>query len=243
MTKIISSCLTKPTTYRSSQAGNVAIFSARCKIISLGNNGCSSRCQLTSRENAAADELSAAVRSRVVSSIVPFGKTTRNKRKKDGGKKNKRRWKEQEQKNRAEEERKTGANCFNVANGRQSKLKILDYLHCARSRVPVHAVYNSQAAPCRHGEKQMFRVGRLDLVTTEFRVKNPRNQWKSVYERRRAKRRKIVRGFAERQGLGQGEKWMGVGYGTSGRLSQFPDFNIDGCRARVIQCVNFRPVF
>lgn len=87
-----------------------------------------------------------------------------------------------ETKNRAEEERKTGANCFNVANGRQSKLKILDYLHCALSRVPVHTVYNSQAAPRRHAEEQMFRVGRLDLVTTEFRVKNPRNQWKSVYE-------------------------------------------------------------
>lgn len=81
MTKIISSCLTKPTTYRSLQTGNVAIFSTRCKIVSLRNNGCSSRCQLTSRENAAADELSAAVRSPVVSSIVPFGKTTRNKKK------------------------------------------------------------------------------------------------------------------------------------------------------------------
>lgn len=46
-------------------------------------------------------------------------------------------------------------------------------------------------------------------------------------------------------GLGLGERGGRVGYGTSGRLSQFPDFNIDGCResARVIQCVNFRPVF
>lgn len=122
-------------------------------------------------------------------------------------------------------------NCFPAANGRQLKLKILDYLHRAFTY-----------AYTRRNEKQMLRVDRVDLVTTDSSQKS-RNQ----YIRERARWASKIVGFQRRQGVRLGQRrWGGrVGYGTSGRLSQFPDFNIDGCResARVIQCVNFRPVF
>lgn len=188
------------------------------------------------RKSAIADELSVFLFFFFFPVSSMLFRKGRHGRKKDTGEKKKKGKKEEKERGGGKTGRRGGkknrrVNCFPAANGRQLKLKILDYLHRAFTY-----------AYTRRNEKQMLRVDRVDLVTTDSSQKS-RNQ----YIRERARWASKIVGFQRRQGVRLGQRrWGGrVGYGTSGRLSQFPDFNIDGCResARVIQCVNFRPVF
>ena len=63
-------------------------------------------------------------------------KDTQVKRKKE--KKEREREREEEEKQRRGGKKNRRVNCFPAANGRQLKLKILDYLHRAFTHVPTH---------------------------------------------------------------------------------------------------------
>lgn len=148
----------------------------RGRTVSSRNNG--SRCQLMSRGNhSSADELSVF--------FFPFRpcyfeKQRTAEEKKDTGEKEKRgRKREEEEKQRRGGKKNRRVNCFPAANGRQLKLKILDYLH--------RAFTHTRARLYAWNEKQMLRVDRLDLVTTDSSQKS-RNRY--IREREGDGRRK-----------------------------------------------------
>lgn len=139
-----------------------------------------------------------------------------------------RRWKGKKgrEREREEEKQRRGGkknrrvNCFPAANGRQLKLKILDYLHRAFTHVPTHV-------------ERETNVTRRSTWSRDngFESKIPKSVY--IYISGRGRWASKIAGFEWRQGVRAREVGGGrVGYGTSGRLSQFPDFNIDGCRER-----------
>ena len=102
----------------------------RKKTVSSRNNERCSRCRLMSRRNHSSDELSVFFSSML--SRTREKKDTQMKRKKGE------REREEEEKQRRGGKKNRRVNCFPAANGRQLKLKILDYLHRAFTHVPTH---------------------------------------------------------------------------------------------------------